>query len=327
MTLPNTEPSFLRLSTTRWPDRDRFEWAYSTYTRTTVDDFASVDDLPLRGEAKLLSMPGLGIASTSFSSVKMRCRPLDLVSDDIILTVVLAGGRTLRQCGREVEVGPGEAVVMAPGEASATNMSDSRYVSFRVPTTAMKPLVRNISDCIARPIRKDTDALRLLLGYGRALHDEEALATPELRRLAATHVQELMALVLARGDCDAARLTDLSGGRAACLRQLQADILANLHADLSIGAVASRRRLGVRYVQRLFEADGTTFAEFVQQERLRRAYRLLAGPRAADRSVAAVALEVGFNDPSYFGRVFRRCFGRSPSDVRAEAAQARAGTS
>jgi AraC-like DNA-binding protein len=83
--------------------------------------------------------------------------------------------------------------------------------------------------------------------------------------------------------------------------------------------VAARHRLPVRYVQRLFEVDAVTFTEFVLGERLGRAHRLLTDPRLFERPVATIAFEVGFSDPSYFNRLFRRRFGDTPSAVRAGA--------
>jgi AraC-like DNA-binding protein len=71
-----------------------------------------------------------------------------------------------------------------------------------------------------------------------------------------------------------------------------------------------------RYVQRLFEGEGTTFSEFVLNERLLRVQRMLADPRYAGWTVSAIALEVGFGDVSYFNRRFRRRFGASPTEHR-----------
>jgi AraC-like DNA-binding protein/CheY-like chemotaxis protein len=56
-----------------------------------------------------------------------------------------------------------------------------------------------------------------------------------------------------------------------------------------------------------------TFQEYVIQYRIREACRLLHNPNA---DIADVACATGFNDPSYFTRIFRRYFGLSPSDYR-----------
>ena len=59
-----------------------------------------------------------------------------------------------------------------------------------------------------------------------------------------------------------------------------------------------------------------TFVEYLANYRMEHAKRLLANP---NMPVADVAAAVGFNDPSYFTRVFRRQEGISPSEYRANA--------
>ena len=111
------------------------------------------------------------------------------------------------------------------------------------------------------------------------------------------------------------------GLRAARLRAIKADIANNLgRPNLTIGEVAVRQRVTPRYVQMLFEAEGTTFSEFVLNARLLRAHRMLANPSLAGRPIISVALDAGFQDLSYFNRTFRRRFGDTPSGVRAAAA-------
>ena len=61
---------------------------------------------------------------------------------------------------------------------------------------------------------------------------------------------------------------------------------------------------------------GKTFPELVTEQRIAHAERLLAGSHL---TAAAVARAVGFDDPSYFHRVFRRRTGRSPLEFRRSA--------
>jgi AraC-like DNA-binding protein len=72
----------------------------------------------------------------------------------------------------------------------------------------------------------------------------------------------------------------------------------------------------LRYLQKLFEMEGSNYSTFVLGERLTRAHRLLTSPLHADRPIGAIAYNVGFNDLSYFNRTFRRRYGATPSDVR-----------
>ena len=62
----------------------------------------------------------------------------------------------------------------------------------------------------------------------------------------------------------------------------------------------------------LFEGEGTTFTEFVLNERLMRAHRMLTDLRFADRLISTIAFDVGFGDLSYFNN-------SSPTPVRGHA--------
>jgi AraC-like DNA-binding protein/ActR/RegA family two-component response regulator len=69
-----------------------------------------------------------------------------------------------------------------------------------------------------------------------------------------------------------------------------------------------------RFCREFKAAFGMTFVEYLADYRVLQAKRLLANPTMA---VADVAGAVGFNDPSYFTRVFRKQEGVSPSEYRA----------
>jgi AraC-like DNA-binding protein len=72
-------------------------------------------------------------------------------------------------------------------------------------------------------------------------------------------------------------------------------------------------------VQLLFEREGLTFSQFLLDQRLARAHRMLLDPRFAGRTVSAIAYASGFGDLSHFNRAFRRRYGETASDVRAAA--------
>ncbi|MFL6600887.1 MAG: helix-turn-helix domain-containing protein [Steroidobacteraceae bacterium] len=69
-----------------------------------------------------------------------------------------------------------------------------------------------------------------------------------------------------------------------------------------------------RFCREFKAAFDVTFVEYVANHRVSEAKRLLANP---NMSVTDVAAAVGFEDPSYFTRVFRKQAGISPSEYRA----------
>jgi AraC-like DNA-binding protein len=313
------QPSYFRFSTADWPEAQRRTAVTDIYARTIMRyQIAFACDDPPQIDASFINLPGLGFARVSSSAASARRGSCHLTGDDVALNVGISGTRSIVQWRREAVTLGGGAVLTSAAETAAATISAARYMTFRVPLKTMATLVPDLEDCIARPIPAETDALRLLTGYATILRDRAAMATPELRRLAVAHLHDLMALTLG-ATRDVAQAAKLRGARAARFRTVKNDIADHLGGELSIADVAARQRLPVRYLQRLFETEGTTFTEFVLAARLARAHALLSDIRLMDRPVGTIAFDVGFGTLSYFNHAFRRRFGVSPSDVRAQA--------
>jgi AraC-like DNA-binding protein len=107
------------------------------------------------------------------------------------------------------------------------------------------------------------------------------------------------------------------GSRVARLSAAKAYIAANSSRQgVSVGVVATYLGVTPRSLQRLFEADGTTFSAFLLDRRLTCAYRMLRDPEFSKTPVSSIAYDAGFGDLSYFNRRFRRLFGTTPKALR-----------
>jgi len=267
------------------------------------------------GEATMRSYSGLRIGSirmtrTSYSKAHNRGN-----SDDIVLTILESG--RISSSGRDVDLQPGDGVLRWSVQDTVQFKAqfEGSGSLIRIPRAAIAPLVGDISASVNRRIPAGNDTLRLLRPYMRTLMD--CSNSPALRQLATRHVCDLIAL-LCGASCDGAEVAQARGGRAARLRAIKADIAQNLeHGDLSVSAIALRHRMTARNVQKLFDSDGATFSEYVLDQRLALAHRLLSDPRRAAEKVAAIAFAAGFGDVSYFYRVFRRRYAMLPTDLRA----------
>ena len=84
--------------------------------------------------------------------------------------------------------------------------------------------------------------------------------------------------------------------------------------ELGVAAIAGALGVSARYVQMLFAAEGATPSAFIQERRLRMAAERLR--RRDAPCITEVAMAVGFNDLTHFGRAFRRRYGVTPRDYR-----------
>jgi AraC family transcriptional regulator, arabinose operon regulatory protein len=83
---------------------------------------------------------------------------------------------------------------------------------------------------------------------------------------------------------------------------------------LSLADLARSVHLHPAYFNHLFRNwVGMPPMKFLEQHRIRRAKELLS---LTDRTVADIAAEVGYGDPLYFSRAFRRVTGAAPTEYR-----------
>ncbi|WP_425057687.1 AraC family transcriptional regulator [Sporomusa carbonis] len=91
-------------------------------------------------------------------------------------------------------------------------------------------------------------------------------------------------------------------------------IVQNCHTNLSLDEVAQSVHLSPYYFSRLFKQHkGCNFVEFLTRTRIGLAQKLL---RDTDSSIVQIALKVGYQDTSYFCRVFRQETGQTPNQYR-----------
>jgi AraC-like DNA-binding protein len=257
-------------------------------------------DGPLSGNALGMVLPSLGIMiSDNMGQTVQRTPQLLADGNDNLRLIILRRSTTAAiatQFGREITVDPGDAVVLSNSEQNSITLPSHRKLVLNLRRQALRPLLRNFDAILARPIPKQVEGLRLLSNYLEWLSKEPALAAPEAARLVVTHIYDLAALTMG-ATRDAAEIAKGRGLRIARLRAIKADIAEKLtDPDLSVDTVALRQRVSPRYVQMLFEQEGTTFSQYVIGQRLARAYRMLSDPRFVDRSITSVAFDAGFGE-------------------------------
>lgn len=86
---------------------------------------------------------------------------------------------------------------------------------------------------------------------------------------------------------------------------------------LDLAHIADTHHISVRYLQKLFQADGTTVSAWIRQRRLQRCHRDLTDPRLRHVPVTAIGSRWGYSEPANFTRAFRAAYDEPPSALRA----------
>jgi len=294
-------------------------WREALFQTEFNVDIEPISDVPFRAQATVRMLPGLRLMSGTSSPATYQRKTKRVVRDEVVLSFGREVHITALPNRREALIRTGDAFLLPCGDCASLRVPhEGQSTSVRLPRAALASSVTNLEDAYCRRSPGETPALVLLKRYLALLNDEAAaLADPSLQHSAVTHVYDLLAKTLG-ATRDAAAIADARGVRAARMTTIKDHIARHLtDACLSVHTVAARHDVSARYVQRLFDESGSTFTEYVMEQRLERARRLLSDPKLCDRTLTAIAFAAGFNDLSHFQRRFRRRYGAAPSDVRA----------
>jgi AraC-like DNA-binding protein len=242
---------------------------------------------------------------------------------DLISISISGGGRWRIEGVRGIDryERGGAVVVESRCESTIHSLDDSTAWTICLDRAPLEPLLADIGDPIQRCLPGDNPGIRLLEGYLGSLF---ALGRDYDLALAAQHIRDLALHALgARGETHA--LVRERGVRAA--RQsavLDAIVTRASEPDLDPARVAAQLGMSPRYLHRLLEPSGRSFAQHLLQCRLDRAAAILRNPDGARFKIGEIATQAGFSDISHFNRSFRRKFGDTPYGVRVRAARAKA---
>ncbi|QPC45653.1 response regulator [Mangrovibacillus cuniculi] len=98
------------------------------------------------------------------------------------------------------------------------------------------------------------------------------------------------------------------------IHQLKNYIMAHSHEDISLDALANRVELSPIYISKMFkEKLGINYIDFLTECRVEKAKKLLSDP---EKSVKEITFEVGYHDPNYFSKVFKKICQVTPKEYR-----------
>jgi two-component system response regulator YesN len=98
------------------------------------------------------------------------------------------------------------------------------------------------------------------------------------------------------------------------IEQAKAYIADHYTNDLTLEIISEQINVSQTHFSRIFKLEtGLNFVDYLTKVRLDKAIELL---KATDMTIKQICFEVGFNDPNYFSKVFKKVLGVTPGEYK-----------
>lgn len=237
--------------------------------------------------------------------------------DHFLVQLYLEGGYTGEINGNhEIFMRTGDICILDLGQSLSTRTTSSRTHTLVVPRGAMEAVLPGASVLHGAVLKREKILGKLLADHFTSLYQH----LPEARQSQAMSIVDAVTGMIAACFRPTANALNVAHG------QIDTSIrnLIKHHIDehlnepsLSPDTLALAFHVSRTTLYRLFEPFGG-ICTYIQNRRLQRAYTALKQAPDKPRWIYEIAFACGFRDEAHFSRSFRRTFGISPRDVRAQ---------
>lgn len=308
-----------RFSTEDLPAKQRLEWLKEVIGREYANvDITPPSDMPLYNEMYIYPwQQNIRLSPIKSNAITLERLPKEpeLIAQDCYFAVLLTSGQyKLEQGGREVFLSPGEISLYdatEPHRITIPNQFSKILIS--IPRQELDQRVTNLGQLTATKLPKTGVAaitasmIQSAVGQLPQLDDAEfqSLAMPILDMLSLSYNAM-------RGS-----RTLLSRHRYYALLRTKRFITRNL-TDATLNTLAISKAVGLspRYINQLFNEEGTSLMRFVSKQRLILSRQLLSSRLYQQSTITELAIQAGFSNVSHFSRLFHQTYGLSPREFR-----------
>lgn len=309
----------LRYSTSTAPVDERLAYwnalACQIYNNLTIDAEAGrpfdADMVRARlGELSLMSARSTAAQVSRRSDPERNARGLGMFD----LHFQLEGRSLNTQSGREAVLETGDFTLCDASRPYLVRFNEANHMlCIKVPMGSLAQRLGDVESLICRPVSGADGPGAMLSSFLSSLLPQIDQAQDDgWGETVSEVILDLMTLAYRPLGETAAGATP---GRVQWMSKARGFIDQHIcDPELGVAAIAAELGVSSRYVQMLFAAEGATPSAFIQERRLRMAAERLRRPDAP--CITEVAMAVGFNDLTHFGRAFRRRYGVTPRDYR-----------
>lgn len=223
----------------------------------------------------------------------------------------------VRQYGSEIVLHPGDAILIDSISPFHLDFPTSfEAYSIRIPREALRPMLRDPIAAATTPIPGRSPLCKALKHYIHFLMD--VTVKPLTEDQIELYLDNLMGLIAVATSASAeGQEAAYNSGREKKISQIKRYILSNLeNPELSPTNVANHFSISVSYLHKLFAKEDQTFGSFLREHRLDYAATYLQNHTSGRHTISELAYHLGFNDLSYFWRLFRDRYGMTPRKFR-----------
>ncbi|MFC9549908.1 helix-turn-helix domain-containing protein [Rhodococcus sp. NPDC056960] len=312
------------------PAQEKFDAWRETVSNAFVPlDATSHTPAAFTGNLLSEAIGSLQVSEVTGGAVEVRRTPDAIRRSDpgyLKLGMQIRGYCVLSQDDREAALTPGDFSMYDTGRPYRVSFErDFAQLVVMFPHELIHLRPDAMKDMTARRVsgRRGVGGLvsKLLVGIAEQLRGIEELAANQ--QLSSGVLNLLAAALSEQLGCESNVPPETH--KAALVLQIKSFINAHLDdPELSSAPIARAHNISARYLQKLFEGEGTTATEWIRHRRLEHCRRDLADPRNSGTPIATIAAQWGLLDSSYFSKLFKTTYGISPREFRAQASHAAA---
>jgi AraC-like DNA-binding protein len=224
------------------------------------------------------------------------------------------GSSSQFQGGRSCQLKPGDFTLASCGEYFKNSFpSEHEVLAVEIPMELVEEYVPSFNMALTRTISGNNPSSRMLHDFLLSLW-RQGPQGPQASQdpVWCDGVRDIYLNLLGLAINCREKLPQVDSGIISKLKSL---VVARLN-DPSLGTASLAEELNVslRTIQLAFSSFGTTPSAYILQQRMNRAAEYLISSHHL--SVTDIAMELGFNESSYFTRCFRKHFSMTPSAYR-----------